>query len=393
MDRNRFERKAVEIHQGNLTLYHTFLTPMDLFESEHRFFDVSILEPNAPGKGYQRILNEARAKRLSEHMVTACKEGYAHLPTAVFLATDKELDYCEATSTLSFDKSNVCPFGVVDGQHRLEGLRRAAETDLSLKVFQLPSIIASNLDSLHQMLQFYMVNTTQVPVDPSLRQQITRIFSDTLGVRENLPFAAIPKWLQQELTLGLDAKALRVVEYLNNEPSSPLRGRIHMANESPKTTKGKIKQSSMVNVMKGYIFNDGRHPLATQISDARKVQEIILNYFIAVDHIFVDGRDREKTTIYKSGGLRFLLGASKWVFGTLMNHYPLAKRYTVASMENCIRRALEEIDDGSRHIADPDWYMPESKNREKANYVLTTVMARYYADDVFWKAIVRANDQ
>ena len=241
-----FSRPAVEIEQGNLVLYLTYITPLDLFSGN--FYTVDSLEPQDQ-KGFQRILNETRARRLSRHLTESHGEGYAHLPTTVFLATDKSVTFDKNTGTLQFETQKVCPFSVVDGQHRIEGLRLAVEQDSGLENFQLPVTIATELESTHQMYHFYIVNTTQVPVDASLRHQITKRFTDMQGVND-LPY--LPYWLDKEVSLGLDARALRIIEILNSFPESPLYKRIQMANDP--ISRNKIKQSSIANTIKKQVL-------------------------------------------------------------------------------------------------------------------------------------------
>lgn len=344
-----FSRSAVQIRQGNLTLYLTYLTPRDLFANSDNFYTVDKLEPNSPQSGYQRILNETRARRLSRHLHESNEEGYAHLPTTVFLATDKPVNFDEDTHTLEFDQSLVCPFSVVDGQHRIEGLRLAVSNDSELMDFQLPVTIATELDDTHQMYHFFIVNTTQVPVDSALRQQITRRFTDMQGVEE-LPYT--PHWIRREVALGRDAQALKVTEFLNDAPDSPLYGRIQMANDP--VGRNKIKQASIVNVLKSEVFT-ASNPLSVQESDIDRAGRIMLNYFRAVDGLFVKGRDRNKTVVYKSNGIFFFLGISKWVFNAL---YSSTNDFTINSMAKVIGGALDEIDDTYRSVTDPDWWMP-----------------------------------
>ena len=62
------------------------------------------------------------------------------------------------------------------------------------------------------MYHFFIVNTTQVPVDSSLRQQITSRFTEMQGI-DDLPYT--PYWLRREISLGKDLMSLRMVEFLN----------------------------------------------------------------------------------------------------------------------------------------------------------------------------------
>ena len=341
-----FSRSAVRVKQGNLTLYLTYITPRDLFTGN--FYTVDKLEPQTQ-EGFQRILNNARARRLSRHLTQANDYGYAHLPTTVFLATSESVEFDEANNVIEFDKDIVCPFSVVDGQHRIEGLRQATEKEHSLRNFQLPVTIATDLDNTHQMYHFFIVNTTQVPVEPALRQQITRRFTDMQGI-EDLPYT--PFWLQREINRGQDAIALRVVEFLNEDDASPLCGRIQMANDPD--GRNKIKQASIVNMFKSQILI-ATNPLAGQETDVSRQSRIMLNYFRAVDDLFVGGRERTETVVYKSNGLFFFLGISKWIFEVI---YSSNRDFRVNSIKDIMSDALEYLDDGFESIAEPNWWMP-----------------------------------
>lgn len=347
-----FSRPAVQIKQGNLTLYLTYVTPRDLFtdadKDGYKFYTVEKFDSSTQ-EGYQRILNEDRARRLSRHLTEANDEGYAHLPTTVFLATDKSADFDEDTQILRFDKGLVCPLIVVDGQHRIEGLRLAVDNKPELLDFKLPVTLATDLDDTHQMYHFFIVNTTQVPVDTGLRQYITRRFTNMQGVEE-LPYT--PHWLARSIRSGRDAQALKVTEFLNERPESPLCGRIQMANDP--NGKNKIRQSSIVNALKAQVFT-ASNPLSVQETDIDRASRIMLNYFRAVDDTFVKGRDGNVTGVYKSNGIFFFLGISKWIFNVL---YSSTNDFTVKSIASVIEAALDEIDDPYRGMVSPDWWMP-----------------------------------
>ena len=368
-----FSRPAVEIKQGNLKLYLTYVTPEDLFSEN--FYTVEKLEPRTQA-GYQRILDERRARRLSRHLAEANEEGYAHLPTTVFLATDKSVEFDEDTKTIEFNKELVCPFSVVDGQHRIEGLRLSVKSEADLKNFQLPVTIATELDDTHQMYHFFIVNTTQVPVDASLRQQITRRFTDMQGVEE-LPYT--PHWLTKEVSMGRDAKALRMIEFLNEEPDSPLFGRVQMANDP--NGRNKIKQSSIVTMLKNEVFT-ASNPLSVQETDPDRAAKIMLNYFRTIDDMFVDGRSNIETVVYKSNGIFFFLNISKWIFQAL---YSSSGDFTTKSMKAVIQEALDEIDDTYQDVASPEWWMPGPYGASGLN----RASARQYAE-AFQQGLARS---
>ena len=88
------------------------------------------LDPKDPNdSGYQRLLNTARAKKLRDYLLRGQDQQDVFLPTSVLLATEKTLDFNATTNVISFDPTIIGPLSVVDGQHRLEGLKMAAEKD------------------------------------------------------------------------------------------------------------------------------------------------------------------------------------------------------------------------------------------------------------------------
>ena len=110
------------------------------------FYSVETLDPeNANDNGYQRVLNTSRAKKLADYILKGQDSQDAFLPTSVFLATDKSITFNEGDNTIEINTGLVGPFSVVDGQHRLEGLRMAAQKDPRVLDFETPVNIAINL--------------------------------------------------------------------------------------------------------------------------------------------------------------------------------------------------------------------------------------------------------
>ena len=59
---------AARVHQGELVLYATALKVADLVSEN--FYNVETLDPADPDdRGYQRLLNIARAKRLADYII------------------------------------------------------------------------------------------------------------------------------------------------------------------------------------------------------------------------------------------------------------------------------------------------------------------------------------
>ncbi|MFK4592930.1 DGQHR domain-containing protein [Bradyrhizobium diazoefficiens] len=121
------EIPAARVRQGALVLYTTALKVSDLIAKD--FYCVDTLDPEDTETGYQRLLNTARAKKLADYIVNGQDSKDAFLPTSVFLATDKTIEFNAEDNSITFDVASVGPFSVVDGQHRLEGLKLAAQKE------------------------------------------------------------------------------------------------------------------------------------------------------------------------------------------------------------------------------------------------------------------------
>jgi DGQHR domain-containing protein len=221
------------VRQGDLVLYTTSLKVKELVSEG--FYSVETLDPDDQNsKGYQRLLNKARAKQLADYIIRGQDSQDAFLPTSVFLATDKNINFNQTDNTIEFDISFVGPFSVVDGQHRLEGLKMAAEKDNRVHNFEVPVNIAINLPRIAQMCHFLIVNTTQRSVDKSAEQRIIARLTAALDI-EDMP--SLPRWILNTVERGEVEKAVKFADYLNTMAESPWFGKIRMANsESDEAT-------------------------------------------------------------------------------------------------------------------------------------------------------------
>lgn len=322
-------RPAAFVKQGSLTLYSTSLRVADLLIPN--FYSVEALDPENPNdKGYQRLLNKARAKKLADYIVAGQDTMDAFLPTSIFMATDKNIPFDDATNTIAIDINSIGPFSVVDGQHRVEGLRMAAEKDPRVLNFEIPVNIAVNLSKLAQMCHFLIVNTTQKSVDQSVEQRIYARLTNVLELEDDLPH--LPKWIKNTVGKGEDEKALKYVDFLNSDPDSPWKGRIDMANSEEKS--GSITQKSFVKSIKRYVLV-ADNPLASKSDDVQ--HRIFLNYWKAITNII--GID-EPTVLFKYNGVELFCKFSIPFYHKLMT----TGDFKVSTMQALLEHTFENMD-------------------------------------------------
>lgn len=336
---------AAQVQQGALTLYSTAIKVEILTRDD--FYSVETLDPSQNGdSGYQRLLNQARARRLADYIVKGQEYRDAFLPTSVFLATENPIDFDPTTNTISFDTSTIGPFSVVDGQHRLEGLKLAVEKDKRVLDFVVPVNIAVNLPKLHQMCHFLIVNTTQKSVEKSVEQQIVARLTDSLDI-EDMP--SLPNWIQKLVEKGEVNKALGIVDFLNSQSDSPWLGRVKMANDSGTNM---INQGSFVKAIVRYVLT-ANNPLAA-LNDFDKEKRIFLNYWKAISEEIDDGH---ASILYRYNGMELFCKFSIPFFTRLMNN----GKFTVDVMKDLLSECFENVEGEFAGVGHSQWWIKGGK--------------------------------
>ncbi|MFO1424723.1 MAG: DGQHR domain-containing protein, partial [Candidatus Competibacteraceae bacterium] len=340
---------ASKVRQGELVLFTTSVKVSDLVSEG--FYSVETLDPeNMNDKGYQRLLNKARAKKLADYIVKGQDSQDAFLPTSVFLATDKSIDFDSSTNTIAIDIGKVGPFSVVDGQHRLEGLKMAAEKDSRVLGFEVPVNIAINLPKIAQMCHFLIVNTTQKSVDKSVEQRIIARLSDALDIEDDLP--SLPKWIFNTVERGEVEKAVKYADYLNDSTDSPWHGKIKMANST--SDEGSMNQRSFVKAIVKYVLT-ANNPLSTIVKDFEKEKKIFLNYWKAIAAILDDGN---AAVLYKYNGVELFCKFSIPFFIKLQDR----GSFTAATMEALLRSCFDNVEGEYAGVGHPDWWAKGGKS-------------------------------
>jgi DGQHR domain-containing protein len=307
---------------------------------------INKLDPEEDGPGYQRILNQSRAKRLSDYLLDGQKEGDAFLPTSIFLATNKDIPFEPTTNTITFDVAKVGPFNVVDGQHRIAGLIAAAEKNSEMLEFEIPVNIAVNLDDVSQMCHFLIVNTTQRSVDKAVEQQIVARLTAMVDL-EKMP--TIPRWIWRQVEKGEDARALVVANFLNTDPNSPWHGKIKMANDEDENG-ATINQKSFVNSLKKYIFSSN-NPLSNPEWDTKR-SAILSNYWKAIVELLIDESSPKQSVIFKTIGVDLFHIASATVFTNLA----MQKDFKKETIKTLLEKGFSNLTGDSVGMSNSEWW-------------------------------------
>lgn len=144
------------------------------------------------GKGYQRPVSQRRTKALADYL----SHQQAVILPPILLNAAGNWEYVPDT-TGSDMGSLICtgPASIIDGQHRIEGIKRFL--DQYNTEIRIPFCAIHNLDSFEEIDTFLVVNTTARPIDKSHLHYLNRERDDAswiatqMATDERSPFRGI----------------------------------------------------------------------------------------------------------------------------------------------------------------------------------------------------------
>lgn len=273
--------------------------------------------------GFQRNADSVRVKQIKQFL---CDEKYAFFPNTIIAtcdlleeANDQLRDehfleaFSENSAILSSDRILYVPYKpnvilIIDGQHRLEGIRGVfEEKSRACEDYDLIISFMLNLDRATIAQLFYTINYTQKSVNKSLLYHLTGEFSG-----------------------GIDRTTFlhETVKLMNELDVSPFYRRVKMLGIVPLGTDDKAKaaltisQAFLIDALDGTISDTKLASLYAPIflayyKDKRKHIEIIrfiLRYFEAVRDIRRDWDTPDTSMISKTVGIGALIKTMHYIF-------------------------------------------------------------------------------
>lgn len=149
--------------------------------------------PDGEGVVNKDVQREASKKRIAD-IATYITDPDATFPTAIIISADSR--YAQvADSKITFTEPNASDvdspayansdgasdylFGeLLDGQHRIKGLRLAKSEDVDISSFELPVVVMLDLELAEKAYVFSIINSKQTPVPKSLIYDLFGLASD-----------------------------------------------------------------------------------------------------------------------------------------------------------------------------------------------------------------------
>lgn len=267
-------------------------------------------------EGIQRNLDVDRANKIKEYL----HDPEATFPTSIILAIDSDQvsidDKGNGIFELFYDNDVEDFAEVIDGQHRLEGLKKNPGT-----IEEVPIVMMFDLSLENKAYVFSTINSNQKPVSKSLiydlyelstrRSPIKTCHSivKALNGTEGSPFYRRIKLLGQKQNVDEVISQGTFVSYM-----------LKLISSNAKRDEIYVKRSMDIEVNRKLIFSqfyiDGRDDV---------IYKVISNYFGAVSEVFAEDWYEHKSILIKTTGIGGLFKAlpSAFDYGIKSNRLDL----------------------------------------------------------------------
>jgi len=260
------EVRGIGFEQEGITFFSTAMRAEDLLRQAK--VDVYRQEEGV-SLGYQRTPELARARAFSRYLQT---QAMPLAPTSILINVREGLVIEEEAGFQILELPEDAELWIMDGQHRLEGFRYAIETQEISRMndYTIPVVFASGLDVEQEADQFRVINETAKKVRTDLARRLLAISARSKDGRQQVR-------AQQRMW---EANAADVIEFLNTNESSPLRGKIQPPNEK-KTSQHTVRElsfsTSLRPILTTFPYQDWRpERVAEQLSNYWKAWETVV---------------------------------------------------------------------------------------------------------------------
>ena len=239
--------------------------------------------------GYQRNLSKQRAADIARYID---KENGC-IPNSILVNLEEGATYDEKNQTLRIPDQPKAAW-VIDGQHRMFGLRQARTTyDLVVTAFL-------GIDVAEQAKQFKIINSKQKGVPTSLLYDLLDLTKDGTYVQQ---------------------RGHELATRLNDDPESPWYGQIDLTGFGD----GLITQTRVVTAVEALISDRG---VLYQYSEEQQYG-VLRNYFTAIKTIFASDWGNKNSVLTKALGFSAWLIVLPQVLNVCLQRY---QNFTVKSI-------------------------------------------------------------
>lgn len=266
----KLRKKFIAVTQGNSTFY-----VMNI-EAGHlvNFSYASVRGVDEEEGAVQRVLNQRRILGIKEFLLDG-----GEFPNSIILNWANSSSISVVGDTIEFN-TEPRSAQLIDGQHRVAGLREAIDQDDKFLEYEIPVAIYIGLTSKKCAEIFLSINTEQKAVNKSLVFDLFQLAEDSILV-------------------DVAATRAREIADMLNEVGAPYEKMIKYPGEKPR--KGGVALSTVVSAIKPLVEQNGSLD-QVGVSEFESQSAVLRNFFeTLVDRYGADWSDRSNAFIYASG--------------------------------------------------------------------------------------------
>lgn len=245
-----------ELKHSGLTYYMCKMSGRDLLRISY----VARRGESEEEGAVQRILNKRRISGIASFLLNG---GFFPTNIIINVVNKENVSVDQKSHTLTFaEEAHLAQ--VLDGQHRIAGMREAMKEDSKIGNIEFPVLLAIGLSTSQCAQVFVSINTEQKTVPQSL-------IYDLYGLVEGSN-------RDQSILRGND-----IARILNDDDDSPYQDFIKFPGSSK--FRGGIQLSSFVNNLKALVKSEGEF-LKYNIENLEPQTKILKNYFRAIAYYY-----------------------------------------------------------------------------------------------------------
>lgn len=305
----RVSAAFVKVTQGGTSFFLTKLAAGVLTEISY----ASVRGKDDEEGAVQRILNTRRISSIADFALSV-----GHFPNSIVL------NWVNSDNTINIRGDNIeIPIversaQLIDGQHRVEGLRSAMAENISIEKLEIPVAIYQNLSTAECANIFLSINTEQKPVPRSL-------VYDLFGIAD------------AELVDAAAVRARDIAIALNEEDDSPYMGTIKFPGSA--RSRGGIALSTVVSALKGLVESKGDFE-QRNIHDFETQKKIIKNFFLALESAYGDRWFEPANAFMYGAGF---IGGIEFLKTKLLSYCQDRKSFTQQTMKRAFEISSSDL--------------------------------------------------
>lgn len=237
-------------------------------------------------EGYQRNITPARAKDFARYLM-----GGRASPTSIRLnIRDLNSTFKPFPNTVDYGRLEIpanTMLYVVDGQHRLEGLKTAYQEKVDKKEkwnFDFP-VIFTQLSKYEEAVDFAVINKTQKGLKTDLTDRVLRKIADNESPFKRM---SLPKNIRRDIQWR--ATATLISDYLD-EHASVWKGRVIKPN-AERTENSAVTETTLVASLEPVI-----NAFDVTDVDVDRVGEVLENYWSAIKDLCPESVNQPKNSV------------------------------------------------------------------------------------------------